>query len=88
MTHTITVGKLRQNPTDELREVREGAEYLVTDRGVPVARLVPIRPDLWVSPEHAATLFEVDVDAAWGQDVTRDRAEVVMEDPWVRQGRL
>lgn len=84
MTHTITVGKLRQNPTEELREVREGAEYLVTDRGVPIARLVPVRPDLWVSPEQAATLFDVDVDAAWSHQVLSDRPVVAMDDPWER----
>ena len=84
MAHVITVGKLRQNPTEELREVREGAEFVVTDRGGPIARLVPVRPDLWVSPEQAATMFDVDVDAGWSRQVMRDRDEVGIDDPWER----
>lgn len=87
MTHTITVGKLRQNPTNELREVREGAEYVVTDRGVPIARLVPVAQELWISPQRAATIFEVDVDQAWGVELSEDRLEVEMDDPWARSAR-
>ena len=87
MTHTITVGKLRQNPTNELREVREGAEYVVTDRGVPIARLVPVAQELWISPQRAATIFEVDVDRAWGVELSEDRLEVEMDDPWARSAR-
>jgi prevent-host-death family protein len=82
MTRTITVEQLRQDPTQELSAVREGAEYLVTDQGVPVARLVPLQPDLWVCPEQAATEVEVEVDPAWAHDVIRDRAQVVGDDPW------
>jgi prevent-host-death family protein len=36
------VREARQNLTDLLDDVKKGREVLITDRGVPVARLVPV----------------------------------------------
>lgn len=40
---TLGVRELRQQASRYLREVERGAAFEVTDRGRPVARLVPIR---------------------------------------------
>ena len=41
---TAGVREARQNLTGLLDDVRNGREVLITERGRPVARLVPIRP--------------------------------------------
>jgi len=38
---TITVGQLRQNPTEALEEVEAGQTYLITRHQHRIARLVP-----------------------------------------------
>ena len=38
------VREARQNLTSLLEEVRKGREVVITERGRPVARLVPVRP--------------------------------------------
>jgi prevent-host-death family protein len=48
---TAGVREARQNLTDLLDDVRKGREVVITDRGRPVARLVPVErrrpfPDL------------------------------------------
>mgnify|MGYP001582947634 CR=1 FL=1 len=42
---TTTATKLKASLGKYLRAVREGEEVVVTDREVPIARLVPIRAD-------------------------------------------
>jgi prevent-host-death family protein len=51
MTHMRRVGvrEMRQNLSRFLQQVEDGASFEITDRGRPVARLVP-------SPEHAGAL--------------------------------
>jgi prevent-host-death family protein len=39
---TIAVSELKARLSEELRYVRAGGELVVTDRGQPIARLVPI----------------------------------------------
>jgi prevent-host-death family protein len=41
---TIGIRELRQHASRHLREVEAGETITVTDRGRPVAQLVPIRP--------------------------------------------
>lgn len=41
---TTTATKLKTSLGKYLRAVREGEEVVVTDRNVPIARIVPIRP--------------------------------------------
>ena len=38
------IREARQDLTSLLEDVRKGREVLLTDRGRPVARLVPVRP--------------------------------------------
>jgi prevent-host-death family protein len=41
---TAGVRQARQDLTSLLEEVRKGREVTITDRGRPVARLVPVKP--------------------------------------------
>ncbi|HET7399068.1 MAG TPA: type II toxin-antitoxin system prevent-host-death family antitoxin [Intrasporangium sp.] len=45
----IGVRELRQHASRYLERVRRGESLEVTDRGQPVARLVPVRTDLWAA---------------------------------------
>ena len=45
MMRTAGIREARQNLTGLLEEVRAGREVLITDRGKPVARLVPVRQE-------------------------------------------
>lgn len=84
-TPTISVGKLRQNPTEELRRVREGAEYVITDRGVSIGRIVPVEPTRWIPAHRVAALFEASTDPTWANDLRRDRDDIEGQDPWDRR---
>lgn len=44
---SIGVRELRQHASRYLERVRHGETLEVTDRGRPVARLVPVASDLW-----------------------------------------
>jgi prevent-host-death family protein len=44
---SVGVRELRQNASAVLRRVQAGESLEVTDRGRPVARLVPMRPMSW-----------------------------------------
>jgi prevent-host-death family protein len=44
---TIGVRELRQHASRYLERVRHGETLEVTDRGRPVARLVPVSSDVW-----------------------------------------
>jgi prevent-host-death family protein len=83
---TISVGELRQNPSDALAEVERGETYVVTRYRREIARLVP--PSDYRKPVTAADaerLFrETPVDAEWAKELARLRAEDVWEDPWER----
>lgn len=41
----VSVSELKARLSEHLRRVRAGEELLITDRGNPVARLVPVRAD-------------------------------------------
>lgn len=43
---TAGIREVRQNLSSLLREVRKGREIVITDRGEPVARLMPPAADL------------------------------------------
>lgn len=45
-TGRVGVRELRQNLSVYLRRIREGQRFEVTDRGLPVALLTPLRPHL------------------------------------------
>lgn len=47
---TITVGELRQNPTEMLEEVEAGEVYRITRHGREIARIVPRDPSVALLP--------------------------------------
>lgn len=81
--HTITIGQLRQNPTDMIRSVRSGRRWVLTDRGVPVADIVPHRSHRWVPAEDIAeALNGLRFDAALAAEIEATRDASSMDDPW------
>lgn len=44
---TVSVSHLKSRLSQYLAMVKEGGEVLVTERGKPIARLVPERPNRW-----------------------------------------
>lgn len=44
---TVSVSHLKSRLSEYLAMVKEGGEVLVTERGKPIARLVPERPNRW-----------------------------------------
>lgn len=80
---TISVGKLRQNPTQMLREVAAGACYTITDRGRPIAEVRPVREIRWVPSEQFTELMkELGPDPKWAAELAAHRATQDMRDPW------
>ena len=84
-SQTIPQRDLRNDVTRILREVEAGAEFVVTVRGRPVARLSPIddapRPRLDVDAEVIAAILADPVDSeAWAADL--DAGEAPVDDPW------
>ena len=60
----IGVRELRQHASRYLERVRQGETLEVTDRGRPVARLVPVSTDLWTDmvASHKVTLADDETD--------------------------
>jgi prevent-host-death family protein len=88
---TIPQRELRNNIGEILREAEAGAEFTITVRGRPVARLGPAndagRRHVDVPAEAIqALLRQTPVDAGFATDVARLReAEEPVEDPWPGQ---
>ncbi|HEY5578228.1 MAG TPA: type II toxin-antitoxin system prevent-host-death family antitoxin [Acidimicrobiia bacterium] len=53
---TVSVSELKARLSRYLREVRRGGEVQILDRGVPVARLIPI-PSALADTEHRDRLI-------------------------------
>lgn len=53
----VSVSALKAKLSEYLRLVRNGEEVLVTERGLPVARLVPLDSELWME-SHMKALVE------------------------------
>lgn len=82
---TISIGQLRQNPTQMLREVRAGATYTVTDHGEPIAEIAARRQPRWVpGAEVDSVLRELGADQVWAREIATERAAVDVVDPWER----
>jgi len=45
MAGTANVAQLKARLSEYLRQVKDGGEVVITERGIPVARLVPLAPD-------------------------------------------
>lgn len=83
MGHTISIGRLRQNPTEMIRNVKEGATYTLTDRGQPVADIAPHRPARWrTGREVGAVLAQLGADPFWIEQGRQLRANDELRDPW------
>lgn len=87
MEHSISIGQLRQNPTQMIRDVKQGTTYTLTDRGQPVADIAPHRPARWrTGGEAGAVLAQLGPDPLWIEDVRRLRADDELHDPWAAAG--
>ena len=53
---TAAVTKLRASLCKYLARVKAGEEVLITERGKPVAKLIPLRRDASAFPEHLLAL--------------------------------
>ena len=84
-TGTISVGQLRRNPTQMLRDVRSGAVYTITDHGEPVAEVARVRGPRWISSEEFNELKrEIGADKEWAREIAENRAAEYAPDPWER----
>lgn len=45
MKNTASVAQMKAKLSEYLRQVKSGGEVVITERGIPVARLVPLEPD-------------------------------------------
>lgn len=48
----VQIANLKNSLSEYLRKVREGAEILVTDRDLPIARIVPLSTEKNRTPEE------------------------------------
>ena len=86
MTNSISVGELRQNPTQMLRDVKAGATYVITDHGEPVAEVAAKRQPRWVpAAEIDALLHALGSDDAWAREIVAARRAEGVGDPWENQ---
>lgn len=53
---TAAVSELKASISEYLTNVKAGEEVLVTDRGKPIAKLIPIKRDETEFPPHLLTL--------------------------------
>lgn len=82
---TITIGRLRQNPTEMIRAVRAGETWVLTDRGMPVADIVPHREGPWRPVDEIVEMLRaIGPDPEWAGELDRWRAETTIDDPWER----
>ncbi|MCL2470870.1 MAG: type II toxin-antitoxin system prevent-host-death family antitoxin [Propionibacteriaceae bacterium] len=81
----ISVGQLRQNPTEMIRAVRQGGEYVLTDRGVPTARIIPYCPQRWVPADEVRDVLTEFADPEWVADIEAFREDNILTDPWESQ---
>jgi len=80
---TISVGQLRQNPTEMIRAVRSGQHWVLTDRGVPVADIVPHRTSPWRPIEDVAEgLRQLRFDRGLAAEIEAMRDAETLTDPW------
>ncbi|MBK7822297.1 MAG: type II toxin-antitoxin system Phd/YefM family antitoxin [Tessaracoccus sp.] len=83
---TISVGQLRQNPSDALAEVERGETYLVTRHRREIGRLVPPPHNHEVSPEaFLRAILATPIDPAWADELSATRSDFDGDsDPWAR----
>ena len=80
---TIEAWELHQNASEVLREVEAGDTATVTVAGRPVAKIVPILGDNWVSWERVKLVLSTSTDPEW--DIQRrEFGTEELSDPWDR----
>ncbi len=85
--HTISIGQLRQNPTQMIRDVKQGVVYTLTDRGQPVAEIAPYRPARWRTGREVSAVFaRLGPDPLWAREAAALRADDEPRDPWAAAG--
>lgn len=77
---TIQQKQLRNEVGDVLRRAEAGEEFIVTVAGRPVAKIVPLRRDTWVSSARLRDLLKLPADPAFASDLQHFQAELA--DPW------
>ncbi len=83
MTRTVPVGKLRQNPTEYLRAVADGASFVITNHRRPIADLVPHHDTSGVTgAEVMQRLRKVHSDGDWLDELREWREAESGRDPW------
>src|SRR2546425_12530059 len=56
MARTAAVAQLRASPSEYLARVRAGEEVIVTERGRPIAKLIPLPRDASATAAHLGDL--------------------------------
>jgi prevent-host-death family protein len=73
MTHTtVSIRELKSRLSEYLRRTRKGESVVITDRGVPVGRIVPVGMDL---DQRVAAMCEAGL-ARWNGRKLRRRKPV------------
>lgn len=80
---TIGLRELRQNASEILREVEAGHSATVTVSGRPVAEIVPLRSDRWVSWEQAREVFDTRIDSELAKEL-KEFGDSELLNPWDR----
>lgn len=66
----IAISRLKASLSEYLRAVRAGEEVVITDRGRPVAKIVPIKRGAEGENEHIASLVKSGVLRPGGKRLT------------------
>jgi len=78
--HTVSVRELRNSTATVVRQLEDGVEVTLTNRGTPVARLVPLQP----LTSGRQLLDAIDrlgpVDTGWATDIKKARTDEVPQD--------
>ena len=77
---TVSVRELRNSTADVIRQLEDGAEVTLTNRGTPVALIVPLHP----STPGRLLLDAVDrlgtIDTGWAKDIEEARTSDISGD--------
>jgi prevent-host-death family protein len=77
---TVGLRELRQDASELIRQVENGAEIEITVAGRSAARLVPPRVQHWQSWSAIADIFSGRADPDWESD--HEQIDQSIEDPW------
>ena len=83
MGREISQRELRNDSGQIMRELDEGASFVVTRNGVPVGELVPLRRHRYVAREAVVAMFRGAPPVDY-QQFRRDLDELIDQDPTPR----